>query len=183
MYWRSCTESAARRTSSAHVGAPTYTSPMRVPAPDLSSLSRRLLIKILLQSVESTLPCLTPWRNLIGLTRSPCHFTWFVASWYMSYISRHSVGSTSTWNNLYKALGWRPAGVRHNSLGLGPTSVLKMYAISRRPSKCELSINSAWKCNEEGAIPKFWQRSHRSPHEFTDSSPDLSVFLVVTYSF
>ena len=39
----------------------------------------------------------------------------------------------------------------------------------------------------EWAIPKFWQRSHRSPHELTGSSPDLPVFLVTrvtfTYSF
>ena len=32
-------------------------------------------------------------------------------------------------------------------------------------------LNSAWKCDEEWAIPKFWWRSHRPPHKFTDSSP------------
>ena len=48
-------------------------------------------------------------------------------------------------------------------------------------------FNSTWKWDEEWAIPKFWQRSHRSPHKFTDSSPDLPVYLVAlatfTYSF
>ena len=48
-------------------------------------------------------------------------------------------------------------------------------------------FNSTWKCDEEWAISKFWQRSHWSPHEFTDSSPDLPVSLVAratfTYSF
>ena len=48
-------------------------------------------------------------------------------------------------------------------------------------------FDSTWKCDEEWAIPKFWQRSYRSPHKFTDSSPDLPVFLVawatLTYSF
>ena len=51
------------------------------------------------------------------------------------------------------------------------------------PKRCKIdgkarSSNSFWKCDEEWSIPKFWQRSHRSPHEFTDSSPDLPVFLV-----
>ena len=52
-------------------------------------------------------------------------------------------------------------------------------------------FNSSWKCDEEWAIPKFWQRSYRFPHEFTDSSPDLPVFFfffssrrdIFTYSF
>ena len=48
-------------------------------------------------------------------------------------------------------------------------------------------FNSTWKCDEEWAISKFWQRSHRSQHEFADSSPDLPVFLdaraTFTYSF
>ena len=43
--------------------------------------------------------------------------------------------------------------------------------------------NSAWKGDEEWAIHKFWQRSHRFPHEFTDSSLDLPVFLVARATF
>ena len=42
-----------------------------------------------------------------------------------------------------RALGRRPGGVRHNSLGLGPTSVLKMY--SRRPIWMWLSQRALFK--------------------------------------
>ena len=49
--------------------------------------------------------------------------------------------------------------------------------VQNRWKSLQLS-NSTWKCDEEWAIPKFWQRSHRSPHKFTDSSPNLPVFLV-----
>ena len=44
-------------------------------------------------------------------------------------------------------------------------------------------LNSTWKCDEEWAIPKFWQRPYQSLHEFTDSSWDLLVFLVTQATF
>ena len=76
---------------------------------------------------------------------------------------------------------------RHSA---GPAPALRGGRVARGVQNCWKSsqlFNSAWKCDEEWAIPKFWQRSHRSTHEFTDSSPDLLVFLVArttfTYSF
>ena len=57
----------------------------------------------------------------------------------------------------------------------------------QNPLKSSQLFNSAWKCDEDWAILKFWQRSHRSPHKFADFPLDLSVFLVAwdifTYSF
>ena len=37
-------------------------------------------------------------------------------------------------------------------------------------------FNSTWKCNQYWAIPKFWQKSHRSPHEFTNCSWLIAIF-------
>ena len=97
---------------------------------------------------------------------------------------RHKLGRTCT--------KW--GGPLLNACSMG-NFIFFERASGEAPEKCKIAGKArsslthlkVRQCDEKWAIPRFWQRSHRSPHDFTDSSPDLPVFLVAratfTYSF
>ena len=79
----------------------------------------------------------------------------------------------------HNKFGWtsrRWDGPRLNACSMG-----KFIFLRKLRARCQWGAK--WKCDEVWAIPKFWQNSYQSSHEFTDSSPDLPVFLVAQATF